>query len=78
VAMKASALTRAAVFLCKQLFLIGYLLVQGSDPLTGLGPVARAPPLTSQLSLALTQVAPESVLRVGVLHAHRLTARQWG
>jgi len=52
---KASTLTRAAVFLCKKLSAIGDLLEQDSDALTGLGPVARAPPLASQLSLARTK-----------------------
>jgi len=40
---------------------VGDLLVQGNDALTGFGPVARVPPLASQLSLARTQLAPESV-----------------
>jgi len=52
------------LFLCKKLSAIGDLLVQGSDPLTGLDPVARK------------RLAPESVLQVaGVLHAYRLAAK---
>jgi len=55
VAMKASTLTRAG--LVQEA--IGDLLVQGSDPLTGLGPVARARRLRASSRWRARKLAPE-------------------